>query len=300
MAIESARPPTAGTLADLDRGGSVVARARQENFPVASRLLPARYRRQLLAIYGFARLADDIGDESHGDRLALLDWLEGELDLACSGEATHPVTQRLGGYLRRGGGSAGLEPEQFRRLIEANRLDQAVKRYATFEDLVGYCMLSAAPVGRLVLQVFGASDPRLVALSDEVCTGLQIVEHLQDVGEDAAAGRVYLPLDELAAAGCSEADLLATTSSGPLCTVVLGLASRARRLLASGLPLGRQLRGRPALAICGFAAGGLAAVEAVESAGGAVLENACRPRPRAFARIALALAVSASRRPGPV
>ena len=160
--------------------GDVVARAAEENFPVASHLLPRRVRSQLLAIYGFARLADDIGDEAEGDRLAQLDWLEAELQLAASGEATHPVAQRLTPWLREG--DADLEP--FRCLIEANRMDQRVRRYDTFDELVGYCMLSAAPVGRLVLQVFGASTPERIALSDRVCIGLQIVEHLQDVSED--------------------------------------------------------------------------------------------------------------------
>src|SRR5579862_7852576 len=118
-----------------------------ENFPVASRLLPRRYRVHLLAIYGFARLADTIGDEAPGNRMARLDWLEGDLERAPAGAATHPLVQRLTPTID----ALGLSLAPFRALIAANRVDQHRTRYATFDDLLGYCALSAAPVGHLVL-----------------------------------------------------------------------------------------------------------------------------------------------------
>jgi squalene synthase HpnC len=263
----------------FDEPGDVVARARHENFPVASRLLPRHARKQLMAIYGFARLVDDVGDEAGGDRLAQLDWLEAELELASSGRATHPVLQRLSPVLRAPG--ADLEP--YRSLIEANRMDQHVSRYDTFDDLTGYCMLSAAPVGRLVLSVFGAASPERIALSDQVCIGLQLVEHLQDVGEDARAGRIYLPQADLERFGCSEEDLLGTFSGPALRNLVAMEAERAVRLLDRGSPLACQLALRPRVAVAGFAAGGMAAVDAITLADYDVLASRCRPRPARLA-----------------
>jgi squalene synthase HpnC len=259
---------------------------------VASRLLAGRAREQLMAIYGFARLADDIGDEAEGDRLQLLDWLEAELERAATGASSHPVLQRLSPVIP----ALGLQLDPFRCLIEANRMDQRVSRYETFADLVGYCMLSAAPVGRLVLAVFSACTPERIVLSDRVCIGLQIVEHLQDVGEDAKRGRVYLPREDLGRWSCDEDDLLGSSSSPAVRGVVSDVAARARELLASGVPLARTLGLRPRFAVCGFAAGGLAALDSVDRAGGDVLATECGPRPTTFARRAVVAMVAASTR----
>jgi squalene synthase HpnC len=252
-------------------------RASAENFPVASRLLPRRQRRHLMALYGFARLTDDIGDESRGDRLAELDWLEGELDraFAAAGSATHPVLVRLEPTIR----AFALDRQPFVDLIDANRRDQRQTTYATWGELLDYCTLSANPVGRLVLAVFEVASPERVQWSDDVCTGLQVVEHLQDVGEDARRGRVYLPADELSEAGCTDLDLLASTASPGLCSVVAALGDRARQLLAAGLPLARSLRGRPRWAVAGFVAGGLATLDAIAAAGHDVLARTVRPAP---------------------
>lgn len=273
--------------AGVPDAGSVYTQAENENFPVASWILPAAIRGDLMALYGFARLTDDIGDEAHGDRLAHLEWLEHELQGAARGEATHPVMRRVGATIR----SRTLPLGPFEDLIEANRVDQTVRRYETFDDLVGYCRLSANPVGRLVLEIFGAATPERVALSDDVCTGLQVVEHLQDVAEDFAQDRIYLPQADLHAEGCDEAALTAMHAGPALRRVVALEAARARHLLYSGVPLAASLPLRARLAVASFAAGGTAALDAIEAADFDVLGRSCRPRPARFvARLALVLA----------
>ena len=263
----------------------VSAKARDENFPVATRLLPARLRDHLLAIYGYARLVDDVGDELEGDRLAALDWLDRELTLALSGKATHPVFVRL----QRSIQGQNLPEAPLRDLIEANRRDQTITSYATFDELVGYCALSANPIGRLVLRVFDADTPARISWSDDVCTALQIIEHLQDVREDAERGRVYLPREDLDAEGCAVDELTAPAASPALRRVIAVESARARVLLGSASPLLRSLTGRPRLAIVGFAAGGLAALDAIAAVDCDVLGHRCRPTRRRLMLHALRL-----------
>jgi squalene synthase HpnC len=269
--------------------GAVMARARAENFPVASRVLPRRARRHLLAVYGFARLVDEVGDAAQGDRLGQLDAIEAELDRAFAGRATHPLLVALQPTLRE----CALERDPFARLIEANRVDQRVHRYATWEQLRGYCSLSADPVGEIVLDVFGVATPERVRLSDSICTALQLAEHCQDVAEDLRAGRIYLPAREMARFGCREEDLAPPPRGAqdpPPRSLVELLAfevSRARELLDAGRPLLGQLRGRLRFAVAAFVAGGEAALDAIEQAGYDVRFGA----PRATrARRALSLA----------
>jgi len=196
------RPPAGPAPAE------VMARAQGENFPVASRLLPRRHRSHLLAIYGFARLVDELGDSAQGDRLAALDWIERDLGRAYAGRAEHPLMIALQRTLRE----CALPREPFARLIEANRTDQRVARYQSWEQLRGYCALSANPVGELVLRVFGKATPARIALSDSICTALQLIEHCQDVAEDFAAGRIYLPREELTRCGLARPSTASTSS----------------------------------------------------------------------------------------
>ncbi len=272
----------------------VLGQAPAENFAVASRLLPRATRQHLLALYGFARLTDEIGDEVTEDRFALLDWLDDELELASRGQATHPLLRELTPTIAE----CNLPLDPFQRLIEANRQDQVVHQYETFEDLVSYCMLSAAPVGQLVLGVLGETSPERILLSDDVCTGLQIVEHIQDVKEDLGKGRVYLPQADLRVFGCGPTELNAA-HAGPELRMVLRLeASRARRLLASVAPLGRTLSPRFRFAVCGFAAGGMAALDEIERVDHDVLGLQPRPRPlRLAARLAAGLWAATTGRP---
>jgi len=270
----------AGDPPGLPSAAAVLARAGSENFPVASRALPAAQRAHLLALYGFARLVDDIGDEAEGDRDALLDWADGELERVYAGTPTHPLMRTLQTSVRE----LDLPRDPFARLIAANRRDQTVSSYRTLEDLLGYCRLSAAPVGELVLHVFGCATPERVALSDNVCAGLQLVEHLQDVREDRRRGRVYLPAEDLRRCGCTPRDLDASEPSTALRGALALEIRNARRLLADGIPLLRSLPPRPAFAVAAFVAGGRAALVAIERAGYDVLGGDPRPSAPQVAR----------------
>lgn len=252
--------------------GRILARAAGENFAVAPRMLPRRYREPLLALYGFARLCDEIGDAAAGDRLALLDALDADLLRAFRGDARHPLLQRLTPVIA----AHDLPHEPFARLIEANRWDQRLRDVASWQELCAYCALSASPVGELVLHIFGAATPERVALSDRVCSALQVVEHCQDVQEDLARGRVYLPAEDRFDARCGEADL-ADPRSPVLRRVIAVQIERARALLAAGPPLVAGLTGAARFAVAGYAAGGLAACDALARAG----YDASAPRARA-------------------
>jgi squalene synthase HpnC len=242
----------------------VMARAEGENFPVASRALPRRVRAHMLAVYGFARLVDELGDSAPGDRLAALDWLERELQRTYDGNPEHPLMARLAVTVR----ACALPREPFERLIEANRTDQSVSRYETWQQLRGYCALSADPIGEIVLGIFGKATPARIALSDSICTALQLAEHCQDVAEDFAAGRVYLPAEDLARFGATTADIdpRAECDGTALRAVLAFEVQRARALLDDGAPLVGELRGRERLAVAAFLAGGRAALEAIERA----------------------------------
>ncbi|CND58560.1 phytoene synthase PHYA [Mycobacterium tuberculosis] len=248
----------------------------RENFPVATRLLPARHREHLLNVYGYARLVDDIGDEAPPDeRAGLLDLVETDLDRVYAGTRPHlPVLRDLSRTIT----ACRIPAEPFRRLLEANRRDQEVTRYATFDDLLCYCACSADPVGHIVLHVFGAATPDRLALSDKVCTALQIIEHCQDVAEDHRNGRIYLPGDDLGRFGCTEDDLTATSTPTRLRGVVALQAKRAGTLLEEGAALTGRLRGFARVAVAGYVAGGLAALAALERGAYDVL--AAPPRPR--------------------
>jgi squalene synthase HpnC len=256
----------------------VAARARTENFPVASLLFPREVRPHLRAIYGFARFVDILGDEIPGDRLAALDELEHELDACYDGRPEWPVMRVLQPTIR----TCGLPREPFWRLIECNRIDQRVSEYETWADLKEYCTYSADPVGRLVLGVLGRVDePELVSASDDVCTGLQLVNFLQDVPRDLALGRVYMPAEDLRRFGVTQLK----TPSEPLRRLLEFEAERARGLLGSGEELGRKLGRRTGRGVALFARGGLAALEALERADWDIFNG--RPRP-SRARLALA------------
>lgn len=264
---------------------ALLARAKAENFPVAPRWLPRGLRDDLLAIYGFARLVDEVGDAAPGDRLARLDAIESDLERAALGAPRHPLLQRLAPALQAG----RLPLTPFRRLLAANRRDQFIARYADWEELRGYCALSADPVGELVLHAAGAATPERIALSDRVCTALQVLEHCQDVAEDCANGRVYLPADELARFGVRDADLVTRPAPAPLRGAIALQVARSRALLESALPLVASLRGAVRVAVAGYAAGGFAAADALQRAHFDPSAGAPRARRRDIARHAVVI-----------
>ncbi|HYX75712.1 MAG TPA: squalene synthase HpnC [Gaiellaceae bacterium] len=252
---------------------SISARARGENFPVASLAFPRELRPHIRALYAYARLVDILGDELEGGpaaRLAALDELEAQVDAAYSGAATWPVLVELQPTIRE----FDLPREPFARLIEANRIDQRVSEYETWDDVKHYCVHSADPCGRLVLGVLRRLDDReAVVLSDDVCTGLQLVNFVQDVPRDLALGRIYLPAEDRRGFGVETLD----EPNEPLRQLLEFEAGRARGLLASGEPLGRRLGGRTGRAVTAFSRGGIAAVEALERANFDVFSQ--RPKP---------------------
>ncbi|MFF7362014.1 squalene synthase HpnC [Streptomyces sp. NPDC008125] len=268
-------------------------KAADENFPVAPFFLPRAWRDDLMAVYGYARLVDDIGDGDlapggadarhlgvepgrSDDRLAVLDAFEADLSRVFSTDGDdphHPLLRALRPTVRR----RALTPEPFLGLIEANRQDQKVRRYATWDELLAYCELSANPVGRLVLALTGTSSPERVRRSDAVCTALQIAEHLQDVTEDLGRDRIYLPAEDMARFHVTEADLAAPTAGASVRALIAWETARARELLDEGLPLVGSVQGRLRLLLAGFVAGGRAALDAVAAAGFDVLPGPPKP-----------------------
>jgi squalene synthase HpnC len=265
----------------------VAAKATGENFPVALRMLPRSVRGHLTAFYGFARLVDDIGDEplpalagpltpqeERATRLRLLDELEADVaKIYDGGQPGLPAMRVLGETVR----ACAIPFQPFRDLVQANRQDQQVTRYDTYDDLVRYCELSANPVGAVVLYIFGAATPERLALSDKVCTALQLVEHWQDVAEDLRNGRVYLPLEDLAAHGVTEKDLAAPTASVSVINLMGFETDRATALIDEGAPLAGTLRGWARLAVSGYIAGGRAAIASIVNGGYDVLRKTPRP-----------------------
>ncbi|GAA2231157.1 squalene synthase HpnC [Streptomyces amakusaensis] len=301
-ATRPTHPADPGARGTLDK-------ATAENFPVAPFFLPRASREHIMALYGYARLVDDIGDgdlapggadarhlgvdpADADDRLIMLDAFEADLRrvFAAPGDGSprdgsdgpgsdgpgtdgpgseprHPLLRALRPTVR----ARSLTIEPFLGLIEANRQDQLVTRYETYDELLAYCELSANPVGNLVLQVGGVLSPERLRRSDAICTALQIVEHLQDVSEDLAAGRIYLPAEDMRRFHVSETDLSAATGNASVRALVAYQADRARRLLDEGAPLVGSVDGRLRLLLAGFVAGGYAALAAIRSAGHDVL-----------------------------
>ncbi|MGW5019228.1 MULTISPECIES: squalene synthase HpnC [Streptomyces] len=283
---------------------AVLSKAGRENFPVAPRFLPRSWRDDLMAVYGFARLVDDIGDsdlesphthalalglppdQAH-DPLAMLDAFEADVRRVFTRTGTepgHPLLQALVPTVRR----RELTPDPFLALIEANRQDQKVRRYATYADLLAYCELSANPVGHLVLALTDTATPERVRRSDAVCTALQIVEHLQDVAEDLARDRIYIPAQDMDRFRVDEADLAAPTANASVRTLIAFEAERAQGLLDEGMPLVRSVHGRLRLLLAGFTGGGRAAVGALRAARYDVLAGAPKAGAPRVLRAALA------------
>ena len=252
----SAKPPS---LVESYAYCADLARSHYENFTVISRFTPRQHRPALEAVYAFCRHTDDLGDEAEGDRLALLDEWEAELDRAYNGEPTHPIMVALQDTIRR----AQIPEEPFRKLIEANRMDQGSGRFETYADVLHYCDHSANPVGRMVLHVLGEASDENVRLSDATCTALQLANFWQDVARDYAMGRIYIPLEDIRAFGCAEEQIANGVADRAFRDLMRSEVDRAQALFEEGLPLATRLSGRARLAIALFSKGGMRVLDAI-------------------------------------
>ncbi|KZE35219.1 squalene synthase HpnC [Crenobacter luteus] len=241
-----------------------------ENFPVGSLALPRRLRAPVHAIYRFARSADDIADEGDAtteQRLAELSALSAELDRIGRGEAPHTAMMR---ELADAIAAHRLPLQPFYDLLSAFSQDVVKTRYANFAELVDYCRRSANPVGRLMLALYGETDPKSVAMSDGICTALQLINFWQDVAIDWKKGRVYLPQDDLAKFRIREEQIAAGDTGGLWRALMLKEIERARAMLAAGAPLGRKLKGRIGFELRMIVLGGERILKKLHESGGDV------------------------------
>ncbi|MBV8530176.1 MAG: squalene/phytoene synthase family protein [Candidatus Eremiobacteraeota bacterium] len=229
----------------------MLTRRHYENFHVASRFVDARRRLDLARIYAFCRTTDDLGDESPaGTALARLERWRSEVDALFDGvQPVHPVLFALRETIVQ----RAIPAQPFLDLIAANVRDQQITRYPTWDDLDAYCRLSAAPVGRMVLRVFDVADAQSAGLSDDVCIGLQLANHAQDVSRDATIGRRYLVESDIRARGIDGA--------------AQAMVERARRLLSSGEALERRVPPALRLQLALYRMGGLAICDAIQAIG---------------------------------
>jgi len=239
-----------GELEAADAYCRLLANRHYENFTVASRILPGRIRRDLARIYGFCRTTDDLGDESGDQGRARLERWRDEVAALFDGRLpVHPVLFAL----RHTIAEKQLGARPFFDLIAANVQDQEVAEYPTWAAIEGYCRLSAAPVGRMVLGVFELRTPAAERLSDDVCIGLQLANFVQDVARDRAIGRTYLVGDDIRELGMRGA--------------IERMTAKARELLDSGRALERMAPPGLRIQLALYRMGGLAICDAVEAAG---------------------------------
>ncbi len=237
-----------------------IALGHYENFSIVSWLLPRALRPHMYAVYAYCRGVDDLGDEAVGDRLALLDEWEAELQRCYEGSPQDIRFVALRETIR----AFDIPPEPFLRLIKANRRDQRINRYRTFDELLDYCSYSANPVGHLVLYLFGYRDAERRRLADAICTALQLTNFWQDVSPDLEKGRIYIPLDDLARFRSSEEELLRRSQNDEFRRLMAFEVERTRGLFREGLRLVPLVSPRLRYDLKLFTLGGLAALDAIE------------------------------------
>ena len=241
-----------------------------ENFPVASRLVPARLRPAVVAIYRFARAADDLADEgdaSAEERLAALAAFDHSLTAIERGETPeHAPFAALAATVRE----HRLPLAPFHDLLSAFAQDVTVGRYATHADLLDYCRRSANPVGRLLLALYRADTPSNVVASDAICTGLQLTNFWQDVAVDWQKNRVYIPGEDLARFGVRAAQIGEQQVDDRWRALIAFEVARTRTLLRAGRPLVRRLPWRLGLELSAVIAGGLRILDRIDAVGGDV------------------------------
>ncbi len=284
---EYAIPERAPSLAEAQEYCRRLARSHYENFSIASWFLPKRLRQHFFNVYAYCRISDDLGDEV-GDAqasLRLLGQWEAELDACYAGTPRHPVFVALAETVR----ACDIPKQPFVDLLTAFRQDQRVTRYASFDDVLGYCRYSANPVGRLVLYVCGYRDAERQALSDFTCTALQLANFWQDVTSDYGRGRIYLPLEDLTRYNVSEEDIARGRNTPAFCQMMSFEVQRAREWFERGLPLVKKVDRELAIDLDLFSRGGMEILNAIERQGYAVLGR--RPaisKPRKLALVARA------------
>lgn len=247
-----------------------LAKAHYENFTVGSRLLPKEERKHVWAIYAFCRFTDDLGDEAQEDRLAKLDWWEGEL-WKCYNSAPeedslhlhHVIMVALADTIQE----FSILPEPFLKLIEANRMDQRIKRYRTYKDLLYYCDHSANPVGRLFLHLFGYHDPERQRLADYTCTALQLTNFWQDIAADLEKDRIYIPQEDLEQFGYPEAGLREHVINDNFIELLRFELERTQQLFHRGLRLIELVDRRIRVDLKLFFYGGMAILDKIEKHG---------------------------------
>jgi squalene synthase HpnC/squalene synthase HpnD len=258
-------PPSGGTPDEAQQYTRWLATHHYENFNVVSWLLPKELHQHFYNVYAYCRWADDLGDEVPDPlrALELLDWWELELDACYEGRPSHPVFIAL----RETVVAKNIPKQPFVDLLKAFRQDQTVKRYPTWDAVLGYCVYSANPVGRLVLYLCGYRDAERQRLSDATCTALQLANFWQDVSRDLEKGRIYIPLDAAAAQGLTKSDIVERRFDERYAKLMQDLIARTRVLFAEGLPLANMVDGRLRIDVEMFSRGGLAVLDAIESLG---------------------------------
>jgi squalene synthase HpnC len=236
-----------------------------ENFNVVSWLLPKDLHQHFYNVYAYCRWADDLGDEvpDAARALELLAWWEHELDACYEGKPSHPVFVAL----RETVVAKDVPKQPFADLLKAFRQDQSVKRYQNWDSVIGYCVNSANPVGRLVLYLCGYRDEERQRLSDATCTALQLANFWQDASRDLDIGRIYIPLDVAAANGISESEIVARRFDDRYVGMMKDLIGRTRVLFTEGQPLSKMVDGRLSVDLEMFTRGGLAVLDAIEAMG---------------------------------
>jgi len=271
--LEIARdmPPPGCSVAEADRYTRRLATHHYENFNVASWLLPRRLHQHFYNLYAYCRWADDLGDEiaDPARALELLDGWDQELRDCYAGKPSHPVFVALRESIR----ACDIPIEPFSDLLVAFRQDQAVHRYPTWNGVLGYCRYSANPVGRLVLYLCGYRDAERQRLSDATCTALQLANFCQDVGRDLDKGRIYIPLEALAAHGLTEDDIVARRFDARYASLMKELIARTRELFEQGMPLAERVDSALRVDIEMFSRGGLAVLDSIEAIGYNTLQH---------------------------
>jgi squalene synthase HpnC len=256
-------PDRTPTLAEAEQYCRELAESHYENFHVASWFLPKRLRPHFHSIYAYCRISDDLGDEveSQAQALALLDVWQEQLDACYRGEAKHPVFVALRETIR----ICDIPKEPFADLLIAFRQDQTVTRYASMGDVLDYCRYSANPVGRLVLYACGYRDDERFTLSDETCSALQLANFWQDIREDFARGRIYLPQDAMGAAGVDERMLANQQATSAFRALMQEQLAYTRAMFARGAKLVGMVDRELAVDLDLFTRGGLEILRAIEA-----------------------------------